>query len=92
MLHIRKNYSPGGSLRLWKKYFNSTVVSDDVMWSLIDALLEDREPSKISAIKLYRKHNKCSLKEAKDVIDARQKSISQGWHNVTVVNPNGSSS
>ena len=77
---------------LWNKYSDSSVVSDDVMWSLIDELITGEDQSKIKAIKLYRKHNKCSLKEAKDVIDARQKSISQGWHNVTVVNPNGSSS
>ena len=64
---------------LWKKYVNPTVVSDDTMWSLIDALLEDQEPSKIQAIKLYRKHTKCSLREAKDVIDARQEKLKRGW-------------
>ena len=26
MLHIGKNYSPGGSLRLWKKYFKSATI------------------------------------------------------------------
>ena len=77
---------------LWRKYNGGVKEDNEDMWSLIDELLTQENPSKIGAIKIYRRFVDSTLKEAKDMVDAREKSISQGWHNVTVVKPNGSNS
>ena len=65
---------------MWKKYATIGVKhDDDTMWSIIDMLLTQEKPSKIQAIKIYRKYINGSLREAKEVIDARQEKIKRGW-------------
>ena len=44
---------------------------------LIDALLE--QGTKINAIKMYRRFINSSLREAKDIVDAREQKIKRGW-------------
>ena len=64
---------------IWKKY-NSGVKSDDKdMWSLIDMLLTQDNPTKIGAIKMYRRFVNSTLKEAKEMVDAREIKIQKGW-------------
>ena len=80
---------------IWKKYdFKPTERKsmEENMWKLIDGMLTQENPTKIGAIKMYRRFVNSTLKEAKEMVDAREKSINQGWHNVTVVKPNGSNS
>ena len=80
---------------MWKKYdFKPTdrKSTEENMWKLIDGMLTQQNPTKIGAIKMYRRFTNSTLREAKEMVDAREKSISQGWHNVTVVKPNGSNS
>ena len=75
---------------MWKKYNGGVSVDEKTIWLLIDVILGDGR--KINAIKLYRRFINSSLREAKEMVDAREKSTSQGWDNVTVVKPNGSNS
>ena len=75
-------YSPNDLRKantLWKKYNGGVEPTDKNMWVLIDELLTLPTPSKISAIKLYRKFTNSNLREAKEVIDARQEKIKRGW-------------
>ena len=76
---------------LWKKYNNGVSTEDEGMWSLIDELLTQETPSKIGAIKIYRRFVNSTLREAKEAVDNREYNIKNGWQNVTVVNPNGDS-
>ena len=55
---------------MWKKYSGGVSVDEKTIWILIDALLE--EGSKIGAIKMYRRFINSSLREAKEVVDARE--------------------
>ena len=65
---------------MWKKYATSGVKKDDdALWSIIDELLTREDPSKIQAIKMYRKFIKCGLREAKEAVDAREYSLKNGW-------------
>jgi len=77
---------------LWKKYsdMDYTESVEGEMWENIDEFLNANK--KINAIKVYKKWMGCDLREAKDVIDARQESINQGWNNVTIVRPSRSGS
>ena len=59
----------GTANRLWKQY-SVDGVDEETMWELIDATLE--EGNKIAAIKLHRKFTGSGLREAKNVIDARE--------------------
>ena len=80
---------------MWKKYDGSPTdrkSTQENMWKLIDGMLTQQNPTKIGAIKMYRRFTNSTLREAKEMVDAREKSISQGWHNVTVVKPSGSNS
>ena len=67
---------------MWKKYGflptdrNST---EENMWKLIDSMLTQENPSKIGAIKMYRRFIDSTLKEAKDMVDAREIKIKRGW-------------
>ena len=72
---------------MWRKHSGGVSKDDDVMWSLIDMLLTQENPSKIHAIKIYRKFVDITLRGAKEAVDAREHSIKNGWHNVTIVNP-----
>ena len=65
---------------MWKKYGNGVKVDDDVVWSLIDMLLTQENPSKIQAIKIYRRFVESTLREAKEAIDAREYGLKNGWN------------
>ena len=64
---------------MWKKYSNGVEPTNENMWELIDELLTQENPTKIGAIKMYRRFIKCTLKEAKDIVDAREQKIKRGW-------------
>jgi hypothetical protein len=53
---------------LWKKYSDKDLMIDE--WEYIDQCL--REGKKIAAIKEYRSMKDCGLKDAKNVIEARE--------------------
>ena len=62
---------------MWKKYSGGVSVDEKTIWLLIDTLLE--EGTKIGAIKMYRRFINSSLREAKDIVDAREQKIKMGW-------------
>ena len=62
---------------MWKKYNGGVSVDEKTIWLLIDTLLE--QGSKIGAIKMYRRFINSSLREAKEVVDARQISKEKEW-------------
>ena len=62
---------------MWKKYNGGVPISEKTIWILIDTLLE--QGTKIGAIKMYRRFINSSLREAKDVVDARQISKEKEW-------------
>ena len=49
------------------------------MWKLIDSMLTQENPSKIGAIKMYRRFIDSTLREAKEMVDAREIKIKRGW-------------
>ena len=56
---------------MWKKYSNGVEPTNENMWELIDELLTQENPSKIGAIKTYRRFTNSNLRDAKDIVDAR---------------------
>ena len=67
---------------MWKKYgFLPTdrKSTEENMWKLIDGMLTQENPTKIGAIKMYRRFVKSTLKEAKEMVDAREIKIKRGW-------------
>ena len=64
---------------MWKKYNNSVEPTNENMWKLIDGMLTQENPTKIGAIKLYRRFIDSTLKEAKEMVDAREIKIKKGW-------------
>ena len=64
---------------MWRKHSGGVSKDDDVMWSLIDMLLTQENPSKIHAIKIYRKFVDITLKSAKEAVDAREYGLKNGW-------------
>ena len=62
---------------MWKKYSGGVSVDEKTIWILIDALLE--QGTKIGAIKMYRRFINSSLREAKEVVDARQIKMKKEW-------------
>jgi len=67
---------------MWKKYgFLPTErkTTEENMWKLIDSMLTQENPSKIGAIKMYRRFIDSTLKEAKDMVDAREIKIKKEW-------------
>ena len=66
---------------MWKKYSGSNNVepTNENMWELIDGMLTQENPSKIGAIKMYRRFIDSTLKEAKEMVDAREIKIQKGW-------------
>ena len=68
---------------IWKKYdFKPTdrKSTEENMWKLIDGMLTQERPSKIGAIKMYRRFvNSSTLREAKEMVDAREIKIKKGW-------------
>ena len=72
---------------MWKKYNNGVEPTNEGMWELIDELLTQENPSKIGAIKIYRRFVNSTLREAKEAVDNREYNIKNGWDNVTIVKP-----
>ena len=64
---------------LWKKYSNGVEPTNEGMWKLIDELLTQENPSKIGAIKTYRRFTNSTLRDAKEMVDAREIKIKKGW-------------
>ena len=67
---------------MWKKYgFLPTdrKSTEENMWKLIDSMLTQENPTKIGAIKTYRRFIDSTLKEAKDMVDAREIKIKKEW-------------
>ena len=64
---------------MWKKYRNGVEPANEDMWSLIDELLTQENPSKIGAIKTYRRFTNSNLRDAKEMVDAREIKIKKGW-------------
>ena len=61
----------GTANRLWKQYSLAGLdMDEETMWTLIDETLE--AGNKIASIKLHRKYTGSGLREAKNVIDARE--------------------
>ena len=64
---------------MWKKYRNGVEPTNEDMWELIDGMLTQENPTKIGAIKMYRRFTNSTLKDAKDMVDAREIKIKKGW-------------
>ena len=64
---------------LWRKYNGGVKEDNEDMWSLIDELLTQETPSKIGAIKTYRRFTNSNLRDAKEMVDAREIKIKKGW-------------
>ena len=67
---------------MWHKYGvlpTERKSTEENMWKLIDGMLTQENPTKIGAIKMYRRFIKCSLKEAKEMVDAREIKIKKEW-------------
>ena len=67
---------------MWKKYgFLPTdrKSTEENMWKLIDGMLTQENPTKIGAIKMYRRFVNSTLKEAKEMVDAREIKIKKEW-------------
>jgi len=64
---------------MWKKYNNSVEPTNENMWELIDGMLTQENPTKIGAIKMYRRFVDSTLREAKEMVDAREIKIQKGW-------------
>ena len=67
---------------MWKKYGflpTNRKSTEENMWKLIDSMLTQENPSKIGAIKMYRRFIDSTLKEAKEMVDAREIKIKRGW-------------
>ena len=67
---------------MWHKYgFLPTErkSTEENMWKLIDGMLTQQNPTKIGAIKMYRRFIDSTLKEAKEMVDAREIKIKRGW-------------
>ena len=67
---------------MWKKYdFKPTdrKSTEENMWKLIDGMLTQENPTKIGAIKMYRRFVNSTLKEAKEMVDAREIKIKKEW-------------
>ena len=64
---------------MWKKYSNGVEPTNEGMWELIDELLTQENPSKIGAIKTYRRFTNSTLRDAKEMVDAREIKIKKEW-------------
>ena len=67
---------------MWHKYGvlpTERKSTEENMWKLIDGMLTQENPSKISAIKMYRRFIDSTLKEAKEIVDAREIKIKKEW-------------
>ena len=70
--------------RLYKQYSGGSTdnrkSTEENMWKLVDSMLTQENPSKIQAIKMYRRFiTNASLRESKEVVDAREQKLKRGW-------------
>ena len=66
---------------MWHKYDFKPAdrkSTEENMWKLIDGMLTQENPTKIGAIKMYRRFVNSTLKEAKEMVDAREIKIKRG--------------
>ena len=61
---------------IWKKFNGGVKLNDDGLWFMIDHHIKG--DMKISAIKMYRRFTDSGLKEAKEMVDAREIKIKKG--------------
>ena len=67
---------------MWHKYGvlpTDRKSTEENMWKLVDSMLTQENPSKIGAIKMYRRFVNSTLKEAKEMVDAREIKIKKEW-------------
>ena len=67
---------------MWHKYGvlpTERKSTEENMWKLVDSMLTQENPSKIGAIKMYRRFVNSTLKEAKEMVDAREIKIKKEW-------------
>ena len=68
---------------MWNKYSSSPTdnrkSTEENMWKLIDSMLTQENPTKIGAIKMYRRFIDSTLREAKEMVDAREIKIKKEW-------------
>ena len=67
---------------MWHKYGvlpTERKLTEENMWKLVDSMLTQENPSKIGAIKMYRRFIDSTLKEAKEMVDAREIKIIKEW-------------
>ena len=67
---------------MWKKYGflpTNRKSTEENMWKLIDSMLTQENPTKIGAIKMYRRFIDSTLREAKEMVDAREIKLERGW-------------
>ena len=67
---------------MWKKYGGLPTdrkSTEENMWKLIDSMLTQENPTKIGAIKMYRRFVNSTLREAKEMVDAREIKIKKEW-------------
>ncbi len=67
---------------MWHKYGvlpTERKTTEENMWKLVDSMLTQENPSKIGAIKMYRRFVNSTLKEAKEMVDAREIKIKKEW-------------
>ena len=67
---------------MWHKYGvlpTERKSTEENMWKLVDSMLTQENPSKIGAIKMYRRFINSTLKEAKEMVDAREIKLERGW-------------
>ena len=62
---------------MWKKYNGGVDANSEAMWTVIDDSLKQK--NKIGAIKLYRRFTNSNLREAKEMVDAREIKIQKEW-------------
>ena len=67
---------------MWHKYGvlpTERKLTEENMWKLVDSMLTQENPSKIGAIKMYGRFVNSTLREAKEMVDAREIKIKRGW-------------
>ncbi len=67
---------------MWHKYGvlpTERKSTEENMWKIIDGMLTQENPTKIGAIKMYRRFIDSTLKEAKEMVDAREIKIKRNW-------------
>ena len=67
---------------MWHKYGvlpTERKLTEENMWKLVDSMLTQENPSKIGAIKMYRRFIDSTLRDAKEMVDEREIKIKKEW-------------